>query len=331
LISIAFDLLGGDKAPEETVRGLVLAMEARSDFVTYAVATKEIFEKYNKILSPFVTSGRIEEVCCESVFEMDDEPVRAWMNKKGSSLHKLVDLVNDGLACGCISLGSTGGCLVAGTLGVGRLKGIERPAIGVLLPSKQGGFLLIDAGANVDVKPKNILDFARMGSTYMKFLGFENPSVGLFNVGEEKGKGDRLRQESYELLSKSDLNFTGNMEGKDAFFGKFSVLVCDGFIGNIFLKTTEGVSDYVRYEMRDAIRQSFMTRLGGMLLYPALARLIKRVDYSNYGAAPLLGVKKVFLIGHGRSGRVAAKNAILQTVKLCSTNLIEKVKIIGES
>jgi len=330
LISIAFDLLGGDKAPEETVRGLVMALETRSDFVVYAVATKGVFDKYQKILKPFLSSGRLKEIECENVFEMDDEPVKAWKEKRGSNLHKIVELINEGFAFGCVSFGSTGGCLVAGTLGIGRLKGIERPAIGVLLPSKQGGFLLIDAGANVDVKAKNILDFAKMGSVYMKFLGFENPSVGLFNVGEEKGKGDRLRQESYELLSKSDINFVGNMEGKDAFFGKCSVLVCDGFIGNIFLKTTEGVSDYLRYEMRDAIRQSFITRLGGMLLYPALARIVKRADYSNYGAAPLLGVKKVFLIGHGRSGRVAAKNAILQTVKLCSENLIEKVKIVGE-
>ena len=235
-------------------------------------------------------------------------------------------LVKDNTCDAFLSAGSTGAFLAGSLLKVGRIKGIDRPALAPILPSTKGGFMLIDAGANVDCKPKNILQFALMGSIYMeKVAGISFPKVGLLSNGSEEGKGNELTKQSYELLKNSSINFIGNIEARDIVNGICDVCVCDGFVGNIVLKNTEGLASGLMSMIKEEITKTTLSKIGAMLMKDSFIGLKKRFDYKEYGGAPFLGINGIMIKAHGSSDKKAIKNAIRQAKLLYDNQCIELI------
>jgi len=313
-LRIALDAMGGDKAPRVIVEGAVIAArEAESDIQILLVGRSEIIRQE---LERFGKFKGIEIVHAEDVVSMDEQPSVVLRKKKSSSIAVGLGLLRDGEADGFISAGNTGAVVANALFILGRVKGVKRPAIATYVPSKTGGCILLDVGANIDSKPEHLLQYGIMGSCYAnKVLGCENPRVGLINVGEESTKGTEVVQEAYRLLSQSDLNFIGNVEGRDLFNGRVDVAVCDGFVGNVVLKFAESVVDMVYVVMREAIQKTLRAKMGAFLMKPAFRDLKTRFDYAEYGSAPLLGVDGVCTIAHGGSDARAIKNAIVTTCR----------------
>lgn len=316
-MKIAIDAMGGDNAPEAVVSGSIQARDEYNLDIILSGRESEIKKVLEKNTSNF---NNIELINAEDVISNDDKPVLAIRRKKDSSLVKALNAVKNQEADAIVSAGSTGALLSGGTLIIGRIKGIERPAIGSLIPNMYGGFcLLIDSGANVDSKPEFLYDFAIMGDIYLKrVMNINSPRIALANIGTEKSKGDKLTVGTYELLENSNLglNFIGNVEARDILKGKADIIVCDGFAGNMILKTMEGTVQELMNGLKEEIMSSLRSKIGGALIKPALKNFKSKFDYSEHGGAPLLGVKAPVIKAHGSSDAKAIKNAIRQA-KIC--------------
>ncbi len=307
-MKIALDAMGGDDAPFSIVEGAISACQ--EDHVEIVLVGDEAAVK-SALASHGPTPSSLSIVHAPTRVEMDEPPSLMVRKKRDSSIWIATELVKRGEASAVISAGNTGASMAASLFILGTLSGIERPAIATCLPTLKGVSLLIDAGANVDCKPKHLLDFALMGHIYAKdILGVEKPKVGLLNIGEEDEKGNELTKEAMQHLKATSLNFIGNVEGKEVYAGQADVIVCDGFVGNIALKISEGLADAMVTFLKNEIMASSLGKIGGLLLKPAFSRFKKKIDYAEYGGAPLLGVNGVSIICHGRSSAKAIKNAI---------------------
>lgn len=319
---IAVDAMGGDYAPAEIVRGALEALKLDQSLHIILVGREN---EIRQCIPPGildVAEARVTIVHCEEVIGMEDHPATAYRRKKDASISVATRLVKHGEAGAVVSAGSTGAQMVAALFGLGRLEGIDRPAIGTILPTLQGPKLLLDAGANADCKPDNLVQFAVMGRVYaQKILGIADPRIALVNIGEEKTKGNELTIKAYEMMEAQQdrINFTGNIEGRDILAGKADVMVCDGFVGNTILKVIEGTATVLVNLLKEEMMASFRNKVGATLLKPALRQFKARLDYAEYGGAPLLGVKGVSIICHGSSKAEAIKNAI-RVAKECVEN-----------
>ncbi len=307
-MKIALDAMGGDAAPETTVAGAILAARELPVEVVLVGQTAEI----DKQLARYPhRPANISIVHAPEVVGMEESPASTIRKKRDSSISIGVGLLKEKQVDAFVSAGNTGAVVSASTLFVGLLPGIERPGIAILLPGIKGDTLLIDVGANIDPKPLHLLQYALMGEAYVRcVLGHARPTVGLLNVGEEEGKGTEFTKETYGLIEASGLNFVGNVEGRDIFSGEINVIVCDGFAGNVALKTAESLAHAISVLLRRSLTMSPITRLGAWLARDAFLELRKEVDYAEQGGAPLLGVDGVSIIAHGASSTKAIKNAI---------------------
>ncbi|MCI5532707.1 MAG: phosphate acyltransferase PlsX [Caecibacter massiliensis] len=310
-MKIAVDAMGGDYAPEEIVLGAIHAVREYK----YDVVLVGDEQKIRRVLQQYDAkeSDRLSIVHASEVIEMGEHPVQAVRKKKDASIVVATRLVRDGQCDAVVAPGSTGAAVTAALLGLGRIAGIERPCIATPIPSKKGITVLLDSGANSNSKPKHLVEAAIMGSHYAKYiLGIDKPQVGLLNIGEEVTKGNELCQRTYPLLEKlKTISFYGNVEGRDIPNGTVDVVVCDGFVGNVILKFGESMAMFIYRLVKQAIKNSgFIAKLGALAIYPALKSLKKRLDFTEYGGAPLLGVNGSFIICHGSSKAKAIKNAI---------------------
>lgn len=325
-IWVALDGMGGDNAPEELVKGAAAAardLGARVFIAGPAGRVESLLQKEN------YPAANIAVIDAPEAIAMDEHAVAAIRHKKGSSLIAAVDLVHEGRAAAVVSAGSTGAAMAASLLGLGRIKGVDRPAIAIPFPTERGVTVLLDVGANADTKPAHLAQFAVMGSIYAeKVLGLREPRVGLLNIGEEETKGNALALEAYERLKGigAPTRFVGNVEGRDIPAGAVDVVVTDGFTGNVVLKLAEGLGGAIFSILKKEIEGGLRFKLGAALLLPALKRLKKRLDYSEYGGAPLLGVNGVSIIAHGRSDAKAIKNAIRVAREAAEKDLVGTIE-----
>lgn len=305
---LAVDAMGGDNAPKEIVLGAMKAVEHFSDIHIILVGDEK------KIREHLTSEERIEILHTEEVILSTDEPVRAVRRKKTASMVLAAQQVTDGNADACISAGNTGALMAAGLFVVGRINGIERPALAPTLPTIGGeGFLLLDVGANADAKPEHLVQYAIMGSIYSeKARGITRPRVGLLNIGTEEKKGNELVRNTFELLKDADINFIGNVESRDLLDGVADVVVADGFTGNMVLKTIEGTAMSVFKMLKTALTSNFKSKMAAAVLKPDLAILKNKMDYTEYGGAGLFGLKAPVIKAHGSSDANAVYNSIRQ-------------------
>jgi glycerol-3-phosphate acyltransferase PlsX len=307
-VRIAVDAMGGDHAPHEIVKGAVLAA-TEYPIEVLLVGQEEVVHK--SLAGINSTARNIEVVDAREVVEMDDNALTPLRRKRNSSVRVCANLVAEGRADAFVSAGNTGATWTSARAVMGMIEGVSRPALAAILPRLKGHTVLLDVGANVDAKPNHLREFAVMGHFYAQMLfGIEAPRVGLLSIGEEEGKGNELTKETYRVLKETGLNFIGNAEGRDVYNGNADVVVCDGFIGNVVLKASEALGDFVSTTLREEIMRSWRRKIGGFLAKSAFEGLKKRMDYSEYGGAPLLGVKGGCIVCHGRSNAKAIKNAI---------------------
>ncbi|MBI5194050.1 MAG: phosphate acyltransferase PlsX [Nitrospirae bacterium] len=335
-MKIALDAMGGDSSPSAEVEGAILAARAFNTEIVLVGDEKLIraeLEKHktaNLPLSIHHASQRIE---------MHESPASALRRKKDSSIVVATNLVKEGKVSAVVSAGNTGATMAAGFFILGPVKGVERPAIATILPTLDGIAIMLDVGANVDCKPRHLYQFAIMGHVYAtRVLQREKPRIGLLSIGEEDTKGNILTKETFRHLKDSPLNFIGNVEGRDVYSGSADVVVCDGFIGNVALKISEGVAETINKLLRREIEKSIFGKIGYLFLKPAFKSFKKKVDYAEYGGAPLLGVNGGCIICHGRSTPKAIKNAItmaidftrMQTIDYLQEDLNKFMNFYGE-
>jgi glycerol-3-phosphate acyltransferase PlsX len=309
-VTIALDAMGGDNAPAQIVAGaLDWAADAAAHHRLLLVGDEELVR--GEVERQGGDPVRFEFVHAPERIGMGDDAARSVRRKRRSSIAVCASLVKEGTAQALVSAGNTGAVVAASQLTLRRLPGVERPAIATYVPTERGGCVLLDVGANSDCKPTHLVQFARMGVVYAHgILGRERPRVGLLNIGEESSKGNELSQAAHALLEQSELDFVGNVEGRDIFRGSADVVVCDGFTGNVLLKFSESIIELMSSMMRREIMGDLRSRIGALLVRPALRRFRKDLDYSEYGGAPLLGVNGVCFIAHGSSSPKAIKNAV---------------------
>lgn len=319
---IALDAMGGDNAPQAIVEGAKLALAEFADIAVQLYGPEDV-------LRP-MTEGveRLEIVHAPDVIGMHDSPMLAVRQKTESSLVKAVMAVREGAADAVVSAGSTGALLAGGMLRIGRIRGIERPALAPVIPGRKKPFLLIDCGANVDCQARYLQQFGLMGSVYMQSVqGVEQPEVGLANIGAEAEKGDKLTREAYALMSSQTAYvFKGNAEVRDVPNGDFDVVVADGFVGNVILKTIEGVAGLIMGMLKDGMRSSRRAKMGALMLRTPLRELKGKMDYKSHGGAPLLGVNGAVVKAHGSSDARAIKNAVRQARSMLEGNVVEKIR-----
>lgn len=306
---IAVDAMGGDKAPDVIIKGAILAAR-EIDAEIILVGRQEIIGK--KLSSHIYVPDNISVVNATEVIEMDDSPAASVRRKKDSSINLAVKMVKEQKADAIVSAGNTGAVVCAGSLFLKILPGVDRSGISVLLPTLKDVVQMIDMGANIDAKPEHLLQYGIMGSIYSKHvLHKKNPRVGLLNIGEEETKGPEFVKETFKLLEQNkNINFVGNVEGRDIYVGDCDVIVCDGFLGNVVLKVSEGLADAIKEMFKRNLSSNIITRIGSFLSAPAFRALKKEIDYSEYGGAPLLGIDGVCIIAHGGSSANAIKNAV---------------------
>lgn len=318
---IVIDAMGGDHAPEAVVKGAMLATKAHKDLTVVLVGDEAK-------IKPYLTSAeRIEIIHTTTVISGDDEPVKAVRRKKDASLVLMANEVKEQRADACISAGNTGALMSAGLFQVGRIKGIERPALSPTLPTiDQKGFVLLDVGANVEAKPKHLLQYGIMGSIYAeKVRGIKQPRVGLLNVGTEDNKGTELTKEAFQLLKQAPINFVGNVEARDLLSGVADVVVTDGFSGNIALKTVEGTAMNMFKMLKATFMSSLKTKLAAAVLKKDLKGLKDQLDYAEYGGAALFGLKAPVVKAHGSSNDRAIYSAIKQTMTMVEYHVSETI------
>ena len=326
-IKIVVDAMGGDEAPLNDVSGAIIAAELKPDTLEIILVGKEKLIK-DELLKHKVNLSNISIVNADEVITMEDSPTESLKSKPDSSINVGINLVKDKKADAFVSAGNTGAVMTASILRLGRIEGVGRPTIGSLFPTDFGKTMVFDVGASVDCKAKHLLEFAVMGNIYMKSIyNVSSPKIGLLSVGEEKSKGDTLTLEAYELLEKSDMNFIGNVEGRDVLRGKADVIVCDGFVGNVILKFAESVLDVIKGKFRAYAEKGFFKKIWIGMMYGTLKNVVlKDFDYQEYGGVPLLGVNGVTIIGHGKSSPIAIKNMILKAEEMVSKRVNEKIK-----
>lgn len=329
---ILLDAMGGDNAPDANIKGAVKAInQVKAEVVLIGkedIIRSKINEFYGKELEEI--SDRLKIKNATETIEMEDKPTVAIKHKKDSSMVVGFKMLKDGEGDVFISAGNSGALLTGATLLVGRIKGIDRPALAGILPAYKSRLLLIDAGSNTNCKPINLLQFAQMSSIYLKnTFGIENPAIGLLNIGTEETKGNELTRESYQLLKEKseelNINFVGNVEGRDAFSGKVDAIVTDGFTGNVFLKTTEGLGKLVKTTLNESFKKSIWSKIGAIPSLPAINRLKKAMDYKSYGGALFLGVKKPVVKAHGSSDEILFEFTIKQAEKFVENRAVEKM------
>ncbi len=317
----ALDAMGGDHAPEQIVLGAIEASSQISDTILL-VGQPEAIGKF----LPSPTPRNIEIIAASDVVDMDEKPTDAYRKKKDSSMMVCAKMVQEGRADAFISAGNTGAASTFSLMTWRQMNGIHRPAIASQIPSVTGDFVLLDAGASPDVDPVHLVEFAIMGRAYAETaLGRKNPCVHLLNIGEEEGKGNAFAKDAYDRLKPFPW-FKGNIEGKAVFQGECDVVVCDAFVGNVFLKTSEGVAELIVKLIRDAIPKNPVEQVLYMPLRKIMQPLREKLDYASYGGSPLLGLNGICIICHGRSNAKAIKNALLQAKRIAEGNLIEVIK-----
>ena len=325
---VALDAMGGDFAPINEVAG---AIEAAKNFngnnLEVIFVGKE--NKIKSALSQFDdTALNYSIVNADEVITMDDDPTVAIKKKKGSSLYKGLEMHANGYADAFVSAGNTGAMLSTSTILLGRIKGVARPTIGSFFPGDKYPSLVLDVGANVTCKPRFLYEFAVMGSIYTRqILGLENPRVGLLNIGEEKSKGTDVIKQAYQLLSESQLNFVGNVEGRDILQGASDVVVCDGFTGNIVLKFAESVFPFIKTQIKAFAKRKLWNKMMVAMAAPVLKKIFSQFDYQQYGGIPILGVNGVTIVGHGKSSPEAIKNMIFKAVEIIKKEINKKIEI----
>lgn len=322
---IALDAMGGDHAPKSVVDGAVLALQEFKDVELVLVGRESEILKH---LPEGIDRTRLTIQHAEEVIETDEEPVRAVRRKKDSSLVVATKLVKDKEVQACISAGNTGAYMTAGLLVTGRIKGIERPALATYFPTVSGKFaLVLDVGANMDAKPEHLLQYAQMGLIYAeKVMGYENPTVGLLNVGAEDKKGNELMKQTFPLLQEKIPQFYGNVEARDVPFGQVDVVVCDGFSGNVLLKTAEGTGGAIFSMLKAELTKNLTNKLAAMILKSSFKKIKKSMDYAEYGGAPLLGLDGGCIKAHGSSEGYAIKNAVAQARRFIQQQVLEAIK-----
>ncbi|MCT8139791.1 phosphate acyltransferase PlsX [Anaerobacillus sp. CMMVII] len=319
---IAIDAMGGDHAPKEVVKGAMAAIKQYEDIEIVLVGNETAI---NEILTDHT---RISIIHTDEKIESADSPVAAIRRKKNSSMVLAIKEVKEGRADACISAGNTGALMTGGVLIVGRIKGIERPALAPMLPTFTGeGFLLIDAGANMDAKPEHLLHYGVMGSIYMqKVRNIERPRVGLLNVGTEDDKGTELTKQAFALLKDAPINFVGNVEARDLLEGVADVVVCDGFTGNVVLKTVEGTALSLFSLLKKELTSTFFNKLAAGALKPSFKKIKDKMDYTEYGGAGLFGLQAPIIKAHGSSNDTAILNSIRQARLMLEEQVVETIK-----
>ncbi|QOR68526.1 phosphate acyltransferase PlsX [Cytobacillus suaedae] len=321
-MKIVIDAMGGDNAPKEIVNGAVKAIEHYKDLHITLVGKESEIRKY------LTTDERISIIHTDEVIEATDEPVRAVRRKKTASMVLMAQEVKEGRADACISAGNTGALMTAGLFIVGRIEGIDRPALSPTLPTIGGeGFLFLDVGANVDAKPEHLLQYAIMGSIYSeKVRGMTNPRIGLLNVGTEEKKGNELTKAAFDLLKDSGLNFIGNVEARDLLEGVADVVVTDGFTGNVTLKTIEGTALSIFTMLKSALTSNLQSKLAAAVLKPQLKVIKNRMDYSEYGGAGLFGLNAPVIKAHGSSDENALFHAVRQARDMVQNDVANTIR-----
>jgi len=322
---VALDAMGGDRGPVVNIEGAVAA--ARELGLSVLLVGNE--EELSRSLRRHSTNGLGITIChAPETVGMNESPSAALRKKKHSSIRVGLELVKRGEADAFISAGNTGAVMATAMVTLGSLPGVERPAIALIVPTLRGQSILLDAGANADCKPRHLLQFAIMGDIYARqVMGKKSPTVGLLSIGEEESKGNELTREAFkELEEERSLNFTGNVEGREVFSGAADIIVCDGFTGNIALKISESAAEFFTVLLKEELEKGLVGKLGALLTRGAFRRFKKRVDYTEYGGAPLLGVGGMCIIGHGRSTAKAIKNAIRVAAECVENKVIEHIR-----
>ena len=325
---VALDAMGGDNAPECNVLGAVDAVRDNDRLKVFLVGQKD---KIDAVLEgKAYDRDRIEVVDAPEVIENAEPPVLAIRKKKESSIVKAMNLVKSGECDAYVSAGSTGATLVGGQVIIGRIKGVERAPLAPLIPTKDGVALLIDCGANVDARPSMLVQFAKMGTVYMRdIVGIENPRVGILNIGAEEDKGNALVKDTFPLLKACpDINFIGSIEARDIPAGYADIVVCDAFVGNVVLKLYEGVGGTLISKVKEGMMTSLRSKIGALLVKPALKQTLKSFDASEYGGAPMLGLNGLVVKTHGSSSPKEVRNTLIQCVAFKEQNISEKIKSV---
>ncbi|HHT84779.1 MAG TPA: phosphate acyltransferase PlsX [Firmicutes bacterium] len=315
--TVAVDLMGGDYAPDAAIEGCVAALEKGIPILALGDA-----EAVAKLRSQG-DYPHLQTIECSQVITPDEPPVSAIRRKKDSTIVRGLGAVKEGQAGAFVSAGSTGALVAGGALIIKRAKGIDRPCLGIVLPARnKRGVLFVDLGASSDVRPETLVEFGLMGKIYAeRVLGWEEPTVGLLNIGTEKQKGSMVARKAYNLMEDAPFNFVGNVEARDVFFGKADVIVIDGFTGNVFLKTCEGTVLFQMETIKEQVYGSLRSRLGALLMKPVFSKVREVLDYSAYGGAPLLGLEGCVVKCHGSSGATAIANGIAQALKFISNDV----------
>ncbi len=325
-VNVAVDAMGGDNAPGEIVKGAIEAVNDSKKIKVFLVGKEDAVK--NELTKYQYDASQVEVVNATEVIETAEPPVMAIRKKKDSSIVKALNMVKDGTCDAFVSAGSTGATLVGGQVIVGRLKGVERPPLAPLIPTAKGVSLLIDCGANVDARPSHLVQFAKMGSVYMEsVMGVTNPKVAIVNIGAEEEKGNALVKETFPFLKNCpDINFVGSIEARDIPAGEADVVVCEAFVGNVILKMYEGVGGVLIKKVKEGMMTSLRSKIGALLVKPALKETLKSFDLEAYGGAPLLGLKGLVVKTHGSSKAVEVKNSVLQCIAFKEQNINDKIK-----
>ncbi len=328
VVKIAVDAMGGDHAPGVVIEGVVDYIRENSHDDNYKIILvgkeKEIHKELKKYKN--FRHDRLEIVDALEEISMKEHFLSYWRKREETSIKKAIDLVKNEKAMAMVSAGNTGAVMALAKTVLGSMENVDRPALAIMLPTLKGSSLLLDVGANTDSKPHNLVEFALMGKIYLEnIFNIKNPRIALMNIGEEEVKGNELTKTAHNLLKQLDINFIGNVEGRDVYIGEADLIVTDGFTGNVTLKVSEGVVEVMLSMLKREIMSNVFSKIGFFFLKHSLKRIKKKLDYSEYGGALLLGVNGIVIIGHGSSNAKAIKNAIYLSYKFVSEKVLEKI------